>query len=262
MNSIDNALKKMLGNAKKKSKSNTSPMKGFSNMSPMKGLSGMSPMKGFSMGGSMNKMLGNKMMGNKMKGASIPMQSLWSGFSKQKKKGLRTTLIDSDKDGVPNKFDCQPHNAYKQDSEQLLKEKLYNKWFAIAQKLRNQVSNLGYPVSLVTLKSFNRHSVGSESFKNNLFDYQRHWHNKTPVDVYANIPNNSNIGKKLSSIGKNPSNWWLRWDTDAGWEILRNGAMDYQGSNYDAYLIDGDQEGPMNIVNRPNINLVPFDEAF
>ena len=89
MNSIDNALKKMLGNAKKKSKSTMKPMKGFS-------MSGMKPMKGFSMNNSMNKMMGMKLNHPRV--------------------GSRPTKRDLDGDGISNKKDCQPRNIMRQDA--------------------------------------------------------------------------------------------------------------------------------------------------
>jgi len=69
-----------------------------------------------------NKILGNKKKGtnriNKIigvGGASIQKQKQWKNFSPIKKNIMRRQYIDSDRDRVPNKWDCQPYNKYRQD---------------------------------------------------------------------------------------------------------------------------------------------------
>ena len=51
----------------------------------------------------------------KKNGASLRMQALWKSLPEWKKNQLRRTLKDSDHDGVPDKFDCQPYNPRRQD---------------------------------------------------------------------------------------------------------------------------------------------------
>ena len=51
----------------------------------------------------------------KTKGASLLKQKQWQNMGTVKRSLLRTKLKDSDKDGVPNKFDCRPGNKFRQD---------------------------------------------------------------------------------------------------------------------------------------------------
>jgi hypothetical protein len=48
--------------------------------------------------------------------ASIPMQRQWSNMSIPNKIINKITKSDFDRDGTPNKWDCQPKNYFKQDS--------------------------------------------------------------------------------------------------------------------------------------------------
>lgn len=52
----------------------------------------------------------------KLTPASICSQKKWQGFPIATKTKLRKTLKDTDKDGVPDKYDCQPQNKRKQES--------------------------------------------------------------------------------------------------------------------------------------------------
>lgn len=47
--------------------------------------------------------------------ASTARQKLWASFSTSKKLQLRKTMKDTDEDGVPDFFDCRPHNPYRQE---------------------------------------------------------------------------------------------------------------------------------------------------
>ena len=58
----------------------------------------------------------SKMLGKK-KGASVAKQKQWKGLTPKKKTVLRKKYKDTDRDGVPNKWDCQPFNRKKQDDE-------------------------------------------------------------------------------------------------------------------------------------------------
>ena len=91
MTNVDDMLKKMLGKAKGKPVS-----------------------KPFGMG--MPNKIVMPRLGAQPKGASIPMQKQWKSFSKPKQTMLRKRFKDSDGDGVPNRWDCQPFNRYRQDT--------------------------------------------------------------------------------------------------------------------------------------------------
>jgi hypothetical protein len=52
----------------------------------------------------------------KLTPASITSQKKWAGLSTKLKKELGKTLPDTDKDGVPNGFDCRPKNRRRQES--------------------------------------------------------------------------------------------------------------------------------------------------
>ena len=58
----------------------------------------------------------NKILG-KGKGASVKKQQQWKSFTPLQKNTKRGLFRDSDKDGVPNRWDCQPFNKKKQDNE-------------------------------------------------------------------------------------------------------------------------------------------------
>ena len=269
MNQIDKSIKKMLGRRatnplgsfglKKDTRSRNN--KTNNNLFNINKIIGTKKQDTFGNFGNFN--IGN--FGNMIK---KPNQSnkkpweQWSNFPKQKKQMLRRVLIDTDRDGVPNKYDCNPHNSYEQDPKS--PENLLNNWKTVAKHIEQQILNLGYQVKLVTIKSG---QGNMEEFLLNLSKYGKNYNNgnmNLPVDAYASISANSNLGRALTKINKNPSDWWARWDSDSkGWEILHNRAMSYQDSNYDAFLINGKSENTsISIINNPNIKLVSFDEAF
>lgn len=51
-----------------------------------------------------------------IKGASIKMQNTWKSMSPPQKNNMRKIYKDTDRDRVPDRFDCQPINRFKQDS--------------------------------------------------------------------------------------------------------------------------------------------------
>lgn len=62
--------------------------------------------------------------------ASVRQQNMWSNMPMQQKIVNRVLLKDADRDGYPNKYDCQPNNQYRDESKPLLIKKkpyLYKK---------------------------------------------------------------------------------------------------------------------------------------
>jgi len=56
-----------------------------------------------------------KSVSNKFKGASIQKQQQWKNMSFENKTVQRILRVDTDKDGTPNRWDCQPLNRFRQD---------------------------------------------------------------------------------------------------------------------------------------------------
>jgi hypothetical protein len=48
-------------------------------------------------------------------GVNIAKQKQWKSFSPQQKNILRKKYPDTDRDGVPDKWDCQSRNPFRQD---------------------------------------------------------------------------------------------------------------------------------------------------
>jgi len=69
-----------------------------------------------------NNIVGNILGHNKFGGASSAMQREWARMSPAQKNIARKKYPDCDKDGVPNKWDCQPKNKYRQE------EQSYSDW--------------------------------------------------------------------------------------------------------------------------------------
>jgi hypothetical protein len=69
-----------------------------------------------------NNIMKNFGIGNKSTGASMKKQSMWANMSTPQRSAMRRTHKDNDRDGVPNKWDCQPNNRMKQDSNSRFKK--------------------------------------------------------------------------------------------------------------------------------------------
>ena len=85
----------------------------------LKKVLGNTKMKQQTFSGNINKILGK----NKF-GASFKMQNKWKSFDFKKKNFYRKILKDTDRDRVPDIFDCQPFNRKKQDSMKLFLTRL------------------------------------------------------------------------------------------------------------------------------------------
>jgi hypothetical protein len=56
-------------------------------------------------------------------GASIDRQQQWNRLSEMQKNIMRRKYKDSDHDGIPDCFDCQRNNPYRQDSVDSIENK-------------------------------------------------------------------------------------------------------------------------------------------
>jgi len=108
----DKMLKKMLG-GKGKSKAGSMPKMGMGMPKTPKTGMGMSKMPSMSMG--MSKTPKMSMGLTSAKGASTNMQNTWKAMTPNQKSHVRKLYKDTDKDRVPDKFDCQPKNIMRQD---------------------------------------------------------------------------------------------------------------------------------------------------
>jgi len=106
---IDKKINNILGKNKKKKSTKFTGLS-MSKVLGKNSLSGM--MKGIT----------HKPIKNIMKGASLGMQNQWKGFGSSQKRQKRILHKDTDKDGVPNRWDCQPMNPRMQDTKKIFYE--------------------------------------------------------------------------------------------------------------------------------------------
>ena len=106
MNKIDQMIGNIIGSSKKKSKKNNNMF-------------------------NFNKIISST---KSTKGASIKMQNMWKGFSSIQKNQMRIKFPDSDGDRIPNKFDCQPFNVMRQDTNSYDVSQLSEKFFYVNNK--------------------------------------------------------------------------------------------------------------------------------
>lgn len=106
-----------------------------------------------------------------MKGASIKLQKQWQGFSKPQRLVERILHKDTDRDGVPDRWDCQPRNPKKQEASVVGKVVGFN-------NNNNNEMNVGF------------NSIGRPneiSFTNNGNPYNNIGFNVTPIKVQDTI---------------------------------------------------------------------------
>ena len=60
--------------------------------------------------------LNNMLSKGKNKSASITKQQQWKSMSPVQKNNARMRWKDSDGDGIPNRWDCQSRNPFRQDN--------------------------------------------------------------------------------------------------------------------------------------------------
>ena len=108
---FDDKIKNILGKNKKKNSTK------FSNLSMSK-VFGKNPLSNIFKENS-NKFMKKSMISH-LSGASLGMQNNWKNFSIIQKRQKRMLYKDTDKDGVPNRWDCKPFNKFKQDDEKKL----------------------------------------------------------------------------------------------------------------------------------------------
>lgn len=85
-----------------------------------------------------DRLVGNP-FGQKLKGASIKKQEQWMNKSPAQKRRIRRQHRDIDLDGVPDPFDCQPHNPMKQEDFSLEQKNALDNMdsFTIGSRLGN-----------------------------------------------------------------------------------------------------------------------------
>jgi hypothetical protein len=91
-----------------------------------------SNMKMSNLFGKSNNTFGSLNFGNKSsntKGASLSMQKQWANMTTPQRAAIYRKYPDSDRDGVPDRWDCQPYNKYKQDTVHIrVNKKTLNEW--------------------------------------------------------------------------------------------------------------------------------------
>jgi len=114
MINIDKSLKKMISNNKSFSNTFKNPLLG-------KSISFSNTFKNISFNNSItptkNISFSNMFNTNIIKGASIQKQQQWGQMSFGNKTVQRILRVDTDKDRVPNRWDCQPLNRWRQDTK-------------------------------------------------------------------------------------------------------------------------------------------------
>jgi len=261
MTNIDNMLKKVLGKSKSKRNNlglniNSILGKPLIKNNLFKGRKKHLPRLDIPI----RSILGKSVSGKR---TSMTNQLKWSQFSSYKKFQLSKRLKDSDNDKVPDKYDCQPFNSKKQDTPEIT---FYQEWLKEAGKLKNKIEKLGFKVMSVGIRSIGTIKDGKE-FINELYECFNN--SSPPIDIYATIPPTSNLGKTMKKQKIDPNKWWIRFDKtefDKGEnlsiELLPGNSTDYQSGGYSELIINDSAEHNINIVNDPNIILVPIEDLY
>jgi len=195
---------------------------------------------------------------------------VWNMASYKKRTGINPLRMSTGKLKMPSMFsplgytNSKKMSPIKTTRKEMANDaeddkKLYFIWKKKADELAMKIRGMGYPVNTITVKSWG--SNPDEIIEMMKQYYNSNYNYDIPIDIYASIPANSPIAAKISAIGENPKEWWLRWDNCASWEILLKGAESFQESNYKELVFKGRLDsGNINDVGPNNLPLAYIDD--
>jgi len=284
MNKINNKIKKMLGKSNKENSLNFSFSDILKNNKPKNNLFKNDLFKNrlpknslFKNGLPKNSLFKNNLFKNSLlnkQGAPLQLQLKWSSFSKNKQNFLRQIYIDTDKDKVPDKYDCEPLNPKKQDKRIL---EFFGNWLKYIGEIKKQIESHGAKVTSARYYYFDATEIfpkfnevleflGGDKYGPHDDDLMGLLDGPLPFDIFVTIPKNLLLYKTLSEmkiyddgelITGNFSK--LRYEQSYGWFLDQKSGNNYNNLSYIGGLIVDKNGRPirdMSVFTNPDIKVV------
>jgi len=139
-------------------------------------------------------------------------------------------------------------------------ERQFLKWYDKAMKIKQKIESKGLKVKEVGIRSIGM--IDEDHFKSDYAEWIENCGEDYPVDIYAEISPGSVLWHKMKEHNLNPTDWWVRYDNNGGYEILSNGAHSFQDSGYEGYVINESWDTYMDIgkINDRNMKIISIDE--